>query len=383
MRILGINKTADKVVSQVDEDNPYTGPTIQKIYYGCPGTGKSYKVMKETEGEDGKKTIYFDKYGVYVPDIEAIEDKSEHTTNIFRTTFHPDYDYSTFVGSYKPVMNPIIDKNGNVTDKEELGYEFIPQVFTNAYVRAWKSLNDENIPEEKKHVYLIIEEINRGNCAQIFGDLFQLLDRRKDGRSEYFIVPYAELRKYLAKQNLECNKLILPENLHILATMNTSDQSLFPMDSAFKRRWAMEYIPVNLEHEIAKDFTFKVNGTEYSWVQFLAKVNPLIRKATDSEDKQMGEFFIKGKITEEDFKNKVMFYIWNDVCKDLYSASRISPLYFMRSETGEDAKNVFTFAELFGAGRYEKEEDKYTTPTELLEGFITKQLELKAIDNAQ
>ena len=145
----------------------------------------------------------------------------------------------------------------------------------------------------------------------------------------------------------------------------------------------MEYIPVNLEHEIAKDFTFKVNGTEYSWVQFLAKVNPLIRKATDSEDKQMGEFFIKGKITEEDFKNKVMFYIWNDVCKDLYSASRISPLYFMRSETGEDAKNVFTFAELFGAGRYEKEEDKYTTPTELLEGFITKQLELKAIDNAQ
>ena len=357
--------------------------TIQKIYYGCPGTGKSYKVMKETEGEDCKKTIYFDKYGVYVPDIEAIEDKSEHTTNIFRTTFHPDYDYSTFVGSYKPVMNPIIDENGNVTDKEELGYEFIPQVFTNAYVRAWKSLNDENIPEEKKHVYLIIEEINRGNCAQIFGDLFQLLDRRKDGRSEYFIVPDAELRKYLAKQNLECNKLILPENLHILATMNTSDQSLFPMDSAFKRRWAMEYIPVNLEHEIAKDFTFKVNGTEYSWVQFLAKVNPLIRKATDSEDKQMGEFFIKGKITEEDFKNKVMFYIWNDVCKDLYSASRISPLYFMRSETGEDAKNVFTFAELFGAGRYEKEEDKYTTPTELLEGFITKQLELKAIDNAQ
>lgn len=378
-----INKTADKVVSQVDEDNPYTGPTIQKIYYGCPGTGKSYKVMKETEGEDGKKTIYFDKYGVYVPDIEAIEDKSEHTTNIFRTTFHPDYDYSTFVGSYKPVMNPVLDEEGNETDKEELGYEFVPQVFTNAYVRAWKSLNDDTIPNEKKHVYLIIEEINRGNCAQIFGDLFQLLDRRKDGRSEYFIVPDAELRKYLAKQNLESNKLILPENLHILATMNTSDQSLFPMDSAFKRRWAMEYIPVNLEHEIAKGFTFKVNDKEYSWVKFLAKVNPLIRKATDSEDKQMGEFFIKGKISEDDFKNKVMFYIWNDVCKDLYSASRISPLYFIRSEAGEDPKHVFTFAELFGAGRYEKDEDKYSTPTELLEGFITKQLELKAIENTQ
>jgi hypothetical protein len=362
-----------------DQVNPNLKGTIQKIYYGCPGTGKSYKVMTETEGPDGKLIVYFDKYGAYVPDINTVADKSEHTTNIFRTTFHPDYDYSTFVGSYKPVMNPVLDEVGNDTGKEDLAYEFVPQVFTNAYVRAWKSLNDDTIPDEKKHVYLIIEEINRGNCAQIFGDLFQLLDRRKDGRSEYFIVPDAELRKYLAKQNLESNKLILPENLHILATMNTSDQSLFPMDSAFKRRWAMEYIPVNLEHDIAKDFTFKVNGKEYSWVKFLAKVNPLIRKATDSEDKQMGEFFIKGKISEDDFKNKVMFYIWNDVCKDLYSASRISPLYFMRSEAGEDSKHVFTFAELFGAGRYDKDEDKYMNPTELLEGFITKQLELTAI----
>ena len=362
-----------------DEGKRNIKETIQKIYYGCPGTGKSYKVKEETEGVDGKHTIYFDENDTIVHDINAVEDKSKLTSNIFRTTFHPDYDYSTFVGSYKPVMNPVLDEEGNDTGKEDLAYEFVPQVFTNAYVRAWKSLNDETLLDHEKHVYLIIEEINRGNCAQIFGDLFQLLDRRKDGRSEYFIVPDAELRKYLAKQGLESNKLILPENLHILATMNTSDQSLFPMDSAFKRRWAMEYIPVNLEHEIAKDFTFKVNGVEYSWVKFLAKVNPLIRKATDSEDKQMGEFFIKGNITEEDFKNKVMFYIWNDVCKDLYSASRISPLYFMRSEAGEDPKHVFTFAELFGAGRYDKEEDKHTSPTELLECFVTKQLELKGI----
>ena len=368
--------TADQLI--YTDKGPIT-TTIQKIYYGCPGTGKSYKVKSITEGPKGEDIIYFDENGVMIHDINAIEDKSKITSNIFRTTFHPDYDYSTFVGSYKPVMNPVLNEEGNDTGKEDLAYEFVPQVFTNAYVRAWKSLNDETLLDHEKHVYLIIEEINRGNCAQIFGDLFQLLDRRKDGRSEYFIVPDAELRKYLAKQGLESNKLILPENLHILATMNTSDQSLFPMDSAFKRRWAMEYIPVNLEHEIAKDFTFKVNGVEYSWVKFLAKVNPLIRKATDSEDKQMGEFFIKGNITEEDFKNKVMFYIWNDVCKDLYSASRISPLYFMRSEAGEDPKYVFTFAELFGAGRYDKEEDKHTSPAELLECFITKQLELKGI----
>jgi len=357
----------------VREDN--YDPTEQKIYYGCPGTGKSRKVKDKTEGEHGESIVYFDSKGVRISDIDAYEDKSKVTTNIFRTTFHPDYDYSTFVGAYKPVMNPVLDEEGNKTEKEELAYEFVPQVFTNAYVRALKSLSDESLSDDEKQVYLIIEEINRGNCAQIFGDLFQLLDR-KNGRSEYHIIPDAELRKYLASEGLVSNKLELPENLHIFATMNTSDQSLFPMDSAFKRRWAMEYVPINLENETAMKYTFEVNGEKYSWVDFLRKVNPLIRKATDSEDKQMGEFFIKGQISEDDFKNKVMFYIWNDVCKDLYSASRISPLYFMRSDAAEGNDNVFTFAELYGKGRYNADEDKYTSPTELLEGFITKYLEL-------
>ena len=169
----------------------------------------------------------------------------------------------------------------------------------------------------------------------------------------------------------------LPKNLSIIATMNTSDQSLFPMDSAFKRRWAMEYIPIDLNQEKAKTFTFNVKGVDYSWVEFLAKVNPLIRKATDSEDKQMGEFFIKESVSEEDFKNKVIFYIWNDVCKDLYSASRISPLFFMRSADGDDRKDVFTFAELFGSGRYNEEANDYTLPSDLLEGFIMNYLKLK------
>ena len=119
-----------------------------------------------------------------------------------------------------------------------------------------------------------------------------------------------------------------------------------------------------------------MKGVDYSWVEFLAKVNPLIRKATDSEDKQMGEFFIKESVSEEDFKNKVMFYIWNDVCKDLYSASRISPLFFMRSADGDDRKDVFTFAELFGSGRYNEEANDYTLPSDLLEGFIKNYLKL-------
>lgn len=354
-------------------------PTEQKIYYGCPGTGKSRKVKDKTEGEHGESIVYFDPQGTKIDDIESYADKSKVSTNIFRTTFHPDYDYSTFVGSYKPVMTPVLDENGNETGKEELAYEFVPQVFTNAYVRALKSLADDSLSDDEKQVYLIIEEINRGNCAQIFGDLFQLLDR-KNGKSEYFIIPDAELRKYLAKEGLVSNKLELPKNLHIFATMNTSDQSLFPMDSAFKRRWAMEYVPINLDQKTAKEYTFKISDEEYSWVEFLRKINPLIRKATDSEDKQMGEFFIKGHVTEEEFVNKVMFYIWNDVCKDLYSASRISPLYFMRSASGEDKKDVFTFAELFGDGRHNEDDGTDTKPKELMVGFITKYLEMKPLE---
>lgn len=365
-----------------EEGNAFSDATLQKIFYGCPGTGKSYKVKGLTEGHKGEKTVYFDETGAKVADINAVQDKSKITSNVFRTTFHPDYDYSTFVGSYKPVMNPILDEEGKETGDEDLAYEFVPQVFTNAYVRAWKSLVDDTLTDAEKQVYLIIEEINRGNCAQIFGDLFQLLDR-KNGRSEFSIIPDAELRKHLAKEGLESNKLILPENLHILATMNTSDQSLFPMDSAFKRRWAMEYVPINLEQEKAREFTYKVKGEDYSWVEFLGKVNPLIRKATDSEDKQMGEFFIKDHATEEEFLNKVMFYIWNDVCKDLYSASRISPLYFMRSAEGDDKKDVFTFAELFGKGRLNEEDNTYTAPVDLLEGFITKYLGLKALPKTE
>lgn len=352
---------------------------LQTIYYGCPGTGKSFKIKKEIEGIDGELAIYFDENGDKIEDIKSVEDKSKVTTNIFRTTFHPDYDYSSFVGSYKPVMNPVLDEDGNPTGKEDLAYDFVPQVFTNAYVRAWKSLSDTSLTDDEKQVFLIIEEINRGNCAQIFGDLFQLLDR-KNGYSEYHIIPDAELRKYLEKQGLQSNQLQLPPNLHILATMNTSDQSLFPMDSAFKRRWAMEYVPINLEQEKAMTYTFEVKGQKYSWVEFLRKVNPLIRKATDSEDKQMGEFFIKGQISEDDFKNKVMFYIWNDVCKDLYSATRISQPYFMRSNDDlEGTKNVFTFAELYGKGHYDEDTLQYTAPSDLLEGFITKKLGLGPI----
>lgn len=330
-----INKTASKVVSPDDEGNPYIGPTIQTIYYGCPGTGKSYIVKCNTEGENGEDIIWYekptdeDKSCKKFEGIPTDEEKKNLTNNIFRTTFHPDYDYATFVGCYKPVK-----------ENDAIDYKFIPQVFTNAYVCAYRHREDP--------IYLIIEEINRGNCAQIFGDLFQLLDRT-NGESDYAIKPDTELAKYLASQGVPSEELKLPDNLHIYATMNTSDQSLFPMDSAFKRRWAMEYMPINYTQKKASKFTIEVAGKKYPWIKFLEMVNERIVNATDSEDKQMGEFFIKGDVDEREFKNKVMFYLWNDVCKDLYNPRHVQGAFFLRvKDKLETEKNdYFTFAELF------------------------------------
>ncbi len=323
--------------SKADNSN-----VVQTIFYGCPGTGKSFTVKKETEGEHGEKIIWYDKSGARV-ESPSEEAKKSLANNIFRTTFHPDYDYATFVGCYKPV------KEGGVLD-----YRFVPQVFTNAYVTALRH------PEDP--VYLIIEEINRGNCAQIFGDVFQLLDRT-GGKSDYEIKPDTELAKFLAAEGVASESLRLPANLHIYATMNTSDQSLLPMDSAFKRRWAMEYVPIKYSGSDAEKFTFEIAGKKYSWIVFLQMVNDLIVNATDSEDKQMGEFFIKGPVSEKEFINKVMFYLWNDVCKDLYNPRRVSAPYFLRIKTlAEGEKNdYFTFAELFS----ERNEN-----SRLLTGFL-------------
>ena len=293
---------------------------LQIIYFGAPGCGKSHKVAEAIAGGDEK--------------------------NIFRTTFHPDYDYASFVGCYKPEM-----------EEGEIKYAFTPQVFTNAYVRAWEH------PNEK--IYLVIEEINRGNCAQIFGDLFQLLDRKDDGTSCYYIRADKDLADYLqhalsggAKRGIEGGNLCLPPNLHIIATMNTSDQSLFPMDSAFKRRWDWEYIPINYSDEVKSgQFVITINDKNYKWATFLKAVNRHIRDLTHSEDKQMGNFFVKNSIEKEAFKSKVMAYLWHEVCKDEYGTQG----NFFRSyeEEKKDVKE-FSFNELY-------EEDDYL----LLQGFMT------------
>lgn len=314
--------------------------SLQQIYYGAPGTGKSHEINRLTEGEE-----------------------------VIRTTFHPDSDYSTFVGCYKPHMEEVDmttvigkelivvkDESGQPKKERRIVYKYSCQAFLQAYIAAWQH------PDRAQ--YLVIEEINRGNCAQIFGDIFQLLDRNDEGYSSYPIKTDAdaenELRALFSKEwNLTEERakeiddlyrknypdgitksikdgsiLLLPSNLYIWATMNTSDQSLFPIDSAFKRRWDWKYVKIaegrdsetkELLNWVVR-FDYEEDNKPYtfecSWWQFILAINEKIANATSSDDKKLGYFFCKPKtqdckeIDAERFVGKVVFYLWNDVFKD-------------------------------------------------------------------
>ena len=296
--------------------------SLQQIFYGAPGTGKSYTINHTTAGED-----------------------------VIRTTFHPDTDYSTFVGAYKPttieetVMTvigtkavPVENADGTPRKESKIVYEFVAQAFLQAYVEAWKKVAEAE--GEPKKQFLVIEEINRGNCAQIFGDLFQLLDRNDSGFSDYPIQADADMKRQLqkafngmeltnkegmnslyegrnvAEEVINGDILLLPSNLYIWGTMNTSDQSLFPIDSAFKRRWDWTYMPISNAY---KEWTIKVGNDNYDWWSFLESINDKIGSTTNSEDKKLGYFFCKAQndvIPVEKFVGKVIFYLWNDVFKD-------------------------------------------------------------------
>ena len=164
-------------------------------------------------------------------------------------------------------------------------------------------------------------------------------------------------------------KLSLPANFNIYATMNTSDQSLFPMDSAFKRRWDMKYIRINYKQKEAA-YTFSVNGKDYHWLEYLPFLNEKITEASDSEDKQMGEFFIRGNMNAEEFKNKVMFYLWNDVCKDLYAGNNSPQSFFFRDINGKPFKFTQLFNELDADATEQDKNDPYKNGDLLLEGFL-------------
>ena len=413
-------------------DLPQEKENHQQIFYGAPGTGKSHSIKDD-----------------------AAVKEAEKKNLVFRTTFHPDSDYSTFVGAYKPTMKSsekiytpeeltiklkeikttgttypchkfaakywesikdlspdsikqILNACGftdnysvevgkgiaigqEYLNKPEEGraiYTFCPQAFTNAYVEAWNTDED---------VYLIIEEINRGNCAQIFGDLFQLLDR-KNGVSEYPVEADTDLQNYLSKVLADTKrtdipddvksgkKLMLPSNLYIWATMNTSDQSLFPIDSAFKRRWEWKYIKIKEgKDENGNKLDWKVDvkmddeGTLLPWWDFIKKINEIIASMTSSADKQLGYFFCCAKddvIDEETFVSKVIFYLWNDVFKDYGFEDASLFRYTTKDEDGKDLEKDLTFPDF-----YDEEGEKVNT--EHLTDFVKKVMNWKKTNAEQ
>lgn len=366
--ILGVELSdEDKKLSAITS-HTFSNIPLQVIYYGAPGTGKSYTIDKITTEE-----------------------------NSVRTTFHPDSDYASFVGAYKPTMeeSPIsaivgkevheaVPQGKHPGTEKKIVYKYVPQAFLKAYVEAWKRYADNQnliMPGDITY-YLIIEEINRGNCAQIFGDLFQLLDRNNSGASSYPIHADEDIARFLKEDDkgfkalseeqktaisnfilrkdsgeerklgediLNGKLLLLPPNLRIWATMNTSDQSLFPIDSAFKRRWDWTYMPIDYNPRDKKTnreilWRFQIGDKLYDWGDFLKKINHHIEHLTESADKQMGYFFAKanpatGIISEEIFKNKVLFFLWTEVLKD-YDMGNES---FINPETGK----TFKFTDFF------------------------------------
>ena len=306
------------------EENDSVRYPLQQIFYGAPGTGKSYTINEATKNQ-----------------------------NVVRTTFHPDSDYSTFVGAYKPTTLevpvttiigmqavPVKDTNNIPIVESKIVYEYVPQAFLQAYVNAWKLKNSTASNEVTSPQFLVVEEINRGNCAQIFGDLFQLLDRNAHGFSCYPIKADKDIQKFIAKEFKDesfntslasefpqyCGDIVqditngevmvLPDNFYIWATMNTSDQSLFPIDSAFKRRWDWKYIPINTQQA---NWSISTPNGDFLWSSFLEKINAQIAETTSSEDKKLGFYFCKAvneEIDTEMFVGKVLFYIYDDIFKD-------------------------------------------------------------------
>lgn len=290
------------------------------IYYGVPGTGKSYAIdqlLKEVKNE-----------------------------NKFRITFHPEYTYNDFIGQLLPTIIKEGEHKGDIT------YSFQKGPFTLALEKAYDT------PQEA--IYLIIEEMSRGNCSAIFGDIFQLLDRVKDGDkkdwSRYFVN-----NEVIAKDitRISDGRIKIPSNLYIIGTVNTSDQNVFVMDTAFKRRFEWKYIstkpvPANKPYLNSVELSFH-NGKEFitiNWINLYGVLNKFISSSEKlglGEDKQIGQFFIEfdGKNDKEEIKNKLLHYLWFDIQEATYKTevklfddiiTSFSDLY----DKYEDDKKIFS-----------------------------------------
>ena len=264
-------------------------PKIEKkrnrIFFGAPGTGKSHKL-------DEERCKFFG------------EDNYE------RVTFYPTYTYQQFVGAYKPCVE-------NDTDgKKQITYRFVEGPFLRLLTQAY--LNP------KANFLLIIEELNRANAAAVFGDTFQLLDRKKDGTSEYPVALSEDIKQYFRDNGLKLRELYLPDNFYIWTTMNSADQGVFPVDTAFKRRWDFEYLTIDRNEKQIETYSFKFNDGGYRWNDIRKAINnALIVDARVNEDKLLGPFFISLETLQnadskefiETFKSKVIMYLFEDAAR--------------------------------------------------------------------
>ena len=396
----------------------------QNILFGAPGTGKSFRIddpekgygLKNVDESRKFRTTFHPDYdyaqfvGAYKPQKNQVANKTlnknELAAILKEMKTDDNYPIHKFSVLYSGALSKlskteqleIIKEAGSPEsmavelkkgiavgeylkekiNEDSITYSFVPQVFAKAYATAWKQyFSAGNKSTAENQVYLVIEEINRGNCAQIFGDIFQLLDRDNDGFSQYAIDADCDFADWLEnddtglksvwdkyKGEVGDGKLKLPPNLNILATMNTSDQSLFPMDSAFKRRFDWEYVPISFEGKDAANYKIDIDGSLYSWQNFVETVNEKILDLTESEDKQLGEFFIKPDsgdvISKERFLGKVMFYLWNEVCKDEHKNGS-----FFRVKT-DSKEEYFTFQDL-----YKKEKGDYLK--RFMDGLLKKE----------
>ena len=269
--------------------------SYNRIVFGAPGTGKSFQLKEEST-------------------------KDSPFENIERVTFHPDYSYGQFVGSYKPIS----DDNGKIS------YEYVPGPFMRTLVAALES--GKNGDAAKKYL-LIVEEINRAKVAAVFGDMFQLLDRTDKGDSVYEIQASEDVRRYLAKElggtKDNYTTIKLPNNMYIWATMNSADQGVFPMDTAFKRRWEFIYLSINAnEKKIAIEDLPIINGDAkiIKWNILRKSINNmLLKECKVNEDKLLGPFFISGEVFKNAtsnpdeffnaFNSKVLMYLFEDAGK--------------------------------------------------------------------
>lgn len=269
------------VTEEIEREEKYDNDSISTItikggvnilYYGVPGAGKSYAIDQEISSAEYERIV-----------------------------FHPDYTYSDFVGQIMPQLKK--DENGI----EKLSYGFVPGPFTKALKAAIQNRGNMH--------YLVIEEINRGNAPAVFGDVFQLLDRNDDGNGKYHITNFDIAREVYGDENAEIR---IPSNLSILATMNTSDQNVFTLDTAFQRRWNMKYIENNIaEAEHANE---KIEYSDVTWGGFASAVNAEILECnvelSSAEDKQLGAYFVtRAELTSDKFPEKALKYLWDDAFK--------------------------------------------------------------------